>query len=232
MVVSAMQNQRLDEHVQMVLVLFEDGQFKGYQLAGKTESLSREGTLSTDDIGNLHLVWREGTGTKAYYATTAPGIRSGIDRLGGGDLASMLLGGGLDAITGALFFPLSLIWFFPGFLLLGIYKLRNDNETMSELTSQFLAVVAIILYQLSKALFMPTIISYVPFSAWVDIPVNMTKALQVLIPLLILTVGVVIAEIVRRRSPSTSALLYFLIVCGVDAFLTLGVYGVGYLGYL
>jgi hypothetical protein len=47
-----------------------------------------------------------------------------------------------------------------------------------------------------------------------------------------LTVGVVIAEIVRRRSPSISALGYFLIVCGVDAFLTLGVYGVGYLGYL
>jgi hypothetical protein len=232
MVVSAMQEQRLDEYVQMVLVLLEDGQFKGYQLAGKTESLSREGSLSTDDLGNLHLAWREGTGTKAYYATTAPDIQSGINSLGGGDLASMLLGGGLDAITGALFFPLSLVWFIPGFLLLGIYKLRKDDDPMSDRTSQFLAVVAIILYQLSKALFLPTIISYVPFSAWVDIPENMTKVLQVLIPTLILTLGVVIAEIVRRRNPSISGLVYFLIVCGVDAILTLGVYGVGYLGYI
>ena len=138
----------------------------------------------------------------------------------------------LDAMTGALFFPLSLVWFIPGFLLLGIYKLRRDDETMSDRTSQFLAVVAIILYQLSKALFMPTIISYVPFSAWVDIPNSMTKVLQVLIPVIILTAGIVAAEIVRRRRPSLSALGYFLIVCGVDAVFTLGVYGVGYLGYL
>jgi uncharacterized membrane protein len=116
--------------------------------------------------------------------------------------------------------------------LLGIYKLMRDNETMANRTSQFLAVVAIILYQLSKTLFMPTIISYVPFSAWVDVPASMTKVLQVLIPVLILTVGVVVAEIVRRRRSETSALIYFLIVCGIDAALTLGVYGVGYLGYI
>ena len=232
MVVSAMQDQRLDQYIQMVLVLFDDGQFKGYQLAGKTELLSREGTLRTDTSKNLHLAWREGTGTKVYYATTAKDVQSGVNRLGGGDVATVVFGGGLDVITGALFFPLSLVWFIPGFLLMGIWKLRRDDETMENRVSQFLAVIAIISYQLSKALFLPTIIYYVPFSAWVDIPVSMEKVLRVLIPVLILTIGVVVAEIVRRRRSETSGLAYFLIVCGVDAVLTLGVYGVGYLGYI
>ncbi|MGB3716933.1 MAG: hypothetical protein WA996_21135 [Candidatus Promineifilaceae bacterium] len=232
MVVSAMQEHRLDNYVQIVLVVFEDGEFRGYQLAGKTESFSQDGLLFTDEAGELHLAWLEGRGNRLYYATTAPDVGSGLNRLGGQDFASVALGGGLDALTGVLFFPLSLVWFIPGFLLLGIYKLRRDDETVGDRTSQFLVVVAIISYQLSKALFMPTIISYVPFSAWVDIPDSMTKVLQVLIPLLSLTVGVVIAEIVRRRRPSTSALVYFLIVCGIDAALTLSVYGVGYLGYI
>ena len=232
MVVSAMQDQRLDQYVQMVLVLFDDGQFTGYQLAGKTELLSREGVLRTDTSKNLHLAWIEGTGTKVYYATTAEEVQSGVNRFGGGDFATVVFGGGLDAITGALFFPLSLVWFIPGFLLMGIWKLRRDDETMENRVSQFLVVIAIISYQLSKALFLPTIISYVPFSAWVDIPGNMEQVLRVLIPVLILTAGVVVAEIVRRRRPSTTGLSYFLLVCGVDAALTLGVYGVGYLGYI
>jgi len=232
MIVSAKQEKRLDEYVQMVLVLFEDGQFKGYQLAGKTESLSREGSLLTDGTGNLHLAWREGTGTKVYYATTEPNIRSGIDRLGGDDLASVLLGGGLDAVTGALFFPLALFWFMPGFLLLGIWKIKREDETMSDKVSQFLVVIAIITYQLSKALFMPTIISYIPFSAWLDIPEEMKVLVQVLVPAVILISGIAAAEIARRRNPTTSGLIYFLIACGVDALLTLGIYGVGYLGYL
>jgi hypothetical protein len=231
MVVSAMQNQRLDEYVQMVLVLFEEGQFKGYQLAGKTESLSREGVLTTDDTGNLHLVWREGTGIKVYYATTAPNIQSGIDRLGGEDFASIVLGGGLEAVTGAMFFPLSLIWFIPGFAILGIYKLWRDDETMSDRLSQFLAVIAVINYQLSKVFFMPTIISYVPFSAWLETPDSMNISMQVSVPVIILAVGIVVAEIVRRRRPMTSALIYFLVLCGTDALLTLAIYGVVYLGY-
>jgi len=232
MVVSAMQEKRLDEFVQMVLVLFEDGQFKGYQLAGKTESLSREGFLFTDATGNLHLTWREGTGTKVYYATTEPNIRSTLDRLGRDDLASVILGGGLDAVTGAMFFPLSLMWFIPGFLILGIWKIRRDDETMSDRVSQFLVVVSIIAYQLSKALFMPSIISYVPFSAWLDIPEEMKASLRFIVPVIVMVIGIVVAEVVRRRRPSTSALVYFLIACGVDAIFTLGVYGVGYLGYI
>lgn len=232
MVVSANQNQRLDEFVQMILVLFEDGQFKGYQLAGKTESLSREGYLQLDRGGNLHLAWREGTGNKLYYASTAPEIRAGLDRLGREDLAAVILGGGMDALTGALFFPLSFIWFLPGIVILGIRKLRRDDETINSRISQFLVVFSIVTYQLMKVLFMPTISTYVPFSAWIDVPEGMKTSLQIIVPALILLFGVIVAEIVRRRRPSTSSLIYFLIITGVDAIFTLGVYGVGYLGYI
>jgi hypothetical protein len=224
--------QRLDEYVQIMLVVFEDGEFKGYQMASKTESFSQDGRLFTDAAGEIHLAWLEGRGNKVYYATTSPDIGSGLNRLGGQDFASVFLGGGLDAVTGVLFFPLSLIWFIPGFLLLGIYKLRIDDETINDRLSQFLVVFAVVAYEGMKVLFMPSIISYVPFSAWIDISESTGSILQILVPLLTLVLGVITAEIVRRRRPSLSALMYFLIVCGVDAVFTLFVYGVGYLGYL
>lgn len=232
MVVSASQEQRLNEYVQIVLLLFEDGEFSGYQLAGKTESFSQDGLLSTDEAGQLHLAWLEGRGNKLYYATTAPDIGAGLSRLGSQDIASVVLGGGMDALTGVMFFPLSLAWFIPGFLMLGIYKLWKDDETVNDRLSQFLVVCAIVTYLAMKVLFMPSIISYVPFSAWIDISEGTGSILQIAVPIANLAVGVIVVEIVRRRRPSISALLYFLVICGVDAILTLIVYGVGYLGYL
>jgi hypothetical protein len=54
--------------------------------------------------------------------------------------------------------------------------------------------------------------------------------LRVLVPVLIFAIGALVAELTRRRRPEMSSLLYFFILCGVDALLTLAIYGVNYLG--
>lgn len=232
MVVSSKQQARLGTIIQMALVLFEEGEFKGYQMAGKTENFSRDGLLAADAAGNFHLAWREGAGNRLYYASTAPGVKGGLNRLEVGDLFSTLLGGGLEAVVGALFFPLALIWLVPGFALLGIWKLRRDDENVEERSSRVVLVIALIFYQTTKVLFLPSMLSYIPFSAWIDIPRGIEPILQIGVPVVIFLMGILVAELIRRRNDAMSTLLYFFIVCAVDAILTLGVYGVNYLGVL
>ncbi len=71
-------------------------------------------------------------------------------------------------------------------------------------------------------------LTYVPFSAWVDIPANWEIVLRIGVPGLIFLIGIGVAERGRRRSKST--LVYYALVSITDMVLTMGVYGVFYLG--
>jgi hypothetical protein len=180
----------------------------------------------------MYLAWREGTGRQLYFATTQPTLRSELNQLGRTDLFQALAGGGLEAFTGALFFPFSLIWFVPGGLLLGIWKLRRDDETINDAPSRIMVAVALVLYQGTKILFLPSVVSYVPFSAWLDVAPAFGTILQIMVPVLSFVLGFLVAEWVRRRREGTSSLLYFFAVCGVDAIITLMIYGVNFLGVM
>jgi len=231
--VASKQAYRLDEYIQMAVLLFNEGEFDGYQMASKTENFSSDGILQSDSLGRLYLAWREGDGRKLYFATTDPTLRVELNQLGQEDAFQFVVGGGLEAITGVLFFPLALIWFVPGGVLLVIWKLKKDDETVDDPVSRVFLVVAILLYQATKLLFLPSIISYVPFSAWLDVPPGIGKMLQIMVPLLSFGLGILAAEWVRRRRrhrSDMSSLLYFFIACGVDALITLMIYGVNLLG--
>lgn len=228
--ISSNQTYRLEEYAQMAVLLFEDGDFSGYEMAGKTESFSMDGILRTDDEGDLYLAWREGTGNKLYFAATEPNLRDELDSLGRDDLFLAIVGGGLEAVTGALFFPLALVWFVPGGILLGLWKLRRDGETINDNASRMLTVVAILLYEVTKFIFLPSMWSYIPFSAWLDVPPGLGQLLRIMVPLLTFAIGILVAEYFRRRRSDMSSLLYFFAVCATDALLTLMIYGVNFLG--
>ncbi|NLF67322.1 MAG: hypothetical protein GX579_22260, partial [Chloroflexi bacterium] len=67
-------------------------------------------------------------------------------------------------------------------------------------------------------------------SAWLDIGDIAGRILQIITPVLIFGAGIVVAEIVRRRRETVSTALYYLAIGGVDALLTLLVYGVNFSG--
>jgi hypothetical protein len=228
--ISSNQAFRLEEYAQMAVMLFEDGEFIGYEMAGKTESFSMDGILQTDESGHLYLSWREGTGNKLYFAATEPELRDELDKLGRDDLFLAIVGGGLEAVTGALFFPLALVWFVPGALLLALWKLRRDGETINDHASRVLTGIAILLYQVTKIIFLPSMWSYIPFTAWLDVPPGLGQLMRVMVPVLIFGIGILVAEYYRRRRDDMSSLLYFFIACAVDALLTLMIYGVNFLG--
>jgi hypothetical protein len=53
-----------------------------------------------------------------------------------------------------------------------------------------------------------------------------------MVPILSFSLGILVAEWVRRRRQGTSSLLYFFAICGLDAILTLMIYGVNFLGVI
>jgi hypothetical protein len=228
--ISTNQTFRLEEYAQMAVLIFEGGEFTGYEIAGKTESFSMDGILQSDSAGHLFLAWREGTGNKLYFAATEPGLRDELGQLGRNDVFLAIVGGGLEAVTGALFFPLALVWFVPGGLLLGLWKLRRDDETINDAASRVITAVAIVLYQATKILFLPSMWSYVPFSAWLDVSAGLGQLLRIMVPVLVFAIGLLVAEFFRRRRDDMSSLLFFFIACAIDALLTLMIYGVNFLG--
>jgi hypothetical protein len=228
--VSSNQQLRQERVIQIAIALFEAGQFKGYQMAAKTESLSRQPALAVDDAGNLHLAWREGAaGDLVFYATTAPDTRSVLDQMSVGDIVQVLLRGGVESAATIMLFPAALPWLVPGLTLLIIWMALKSRAGWLDVSPWLPAIGAVGLYQGAKLFFMPTIVSHVPFSAWVYIPVSWGLPLRVGVPLLILSLAVLVAERVRRRYPQSALLLYMAFAL-TDMVLTLAVYGVSFLG--
>lgn len=223
------QNSRLNEFIQVVTALFKDGEYMGYQLAGKTEAFSQDPILATDDNGDLYIAWREGgRGTLAYYAVTTAAGQAALNRMESEDIAAVALNGGIELIAGMLFFPLAIVWLIPGFLIIGVYTLWKGESTLKDPAAVVLLVISIGVSQMMKFLFLPTLLTYVPFSAWLDIPTTWDSALMISVPLLTAVSGFLVAWFMHKRTES--ALAFYFWFTATDALLTLAVYGVNFLG--
>ncbi len=223
------QNYRLDSYIQMAVGLFKDGEYLGYQMAGKTEAFSQDPVLVTDDKGYLYLAWRDGgRGSLAYYAVTTEAGQRALNRMEGGDIAAVVLNGGLEVVTGMLFFPLACVWLIPGFLIIGIYHFWKGESSLKEPATIVFLVISIAVSQGMKILLLPTITTYVPFSAWLDIPTSLDRVLIISVPVAMLLISLLFAWLMRKRTES--GLAFFFWFTGMDALLTLAVYGVNLMG--
>ena len=230
--VCAGQAMRLDSYVQVLIGVFEDGKYLGYTPATKTKILSQNAQIGMDNQGNLHLVWQDGnSANRVYYATNAPKAKSNLDQVAFSDLSNVLLSGGLEALTGILLFPFAFPWMIVGLVILIIWRLVQNDEDVTHTTSKILLGICLVIYQMSKILFLPDILVYVPFSAWVDIPIGVGATLKIVVPVVIFMIGFGVAEWIRRNrlSPPSSLMYYFFVIL-VDVVLTLAVYGVIFLG--
>jgi hypothetical protein len=225
--VAAVINQdfRLDTITQVGIILFADGEFTGYQMAGKTDAFSQEPALATDGEGNLYIAWREGgQGSLAYYALTKPEVRGQLDRMEANDVANVALNGGIELISGILFFPLACVWLFPGLFLIGLYHFWRGESDLNEPATIVILVIAIVVSQVMKFLFLPTITTYIPFSAWLDVSSNWEEPLRYIVPLFTMGIGLLVAWGMHRRTHSGIAFFFWFMA--TDAILTLAIYGV------
>ena len=154
-----------------------------------------------------------------------------MDRVVLSDISNFLLSGGLEAITGILLFPFAFPWMAIGLVMMIILRLARNDEDVTQRLSQFLLVLALVSYQIFKLLFLPDMLIYVPFSAWLDLPEGLGVVFRIAVPIMIAGLGITAAECRRRSSDSPpSSLAYYMTVILVDTLLTLSVYGVIFLG--
>ena len=230
--VAANQTDRLDDYIQIIIGVFEGGEYRGYALPTRTTRISQKPQVSVDNSGNIHLVWQDGSaGNQVLYTSTAPEVKARLDKVSFSDMPTLFLSGGLEAITGILLFPFAFPWMAVGLLILIIWRLIRNDEDISQLPSKVLLGAALLSFQVSKLLFFPDILIYVPFSAWLDIPAGLGLFLKIVVPVFIFGIGFAVAEWRRRKKPSPpSSLGYYISVILVDTLLTLAIYGVIFLG--
>jgi hypothetical protein len=228
---AANQQFRLDDYLQIAVPVFQEGEYIGYTFASKTEQISDEPVIYVDGEGDLYTAWREGAGRRnVYYATTNPVTMETLDRVGAGDFAAALLRGSMEGLVSVAFMPfVGFGWLLPGFLVIGLWKLSKQSENVTEPSSWPVLIIALILYYIIKFITLPTMVSYVPFSAWIHIPDWFATVLRVAVPLLILSVAIFVANKVRIRY-SDSTLVFYVALAGTDAVLSLAIYGVNFLG--
>jgi hypothetical protein len=155
---------------------------------------------------------------------------SSLDRLDAGDFASAILEGGMESLVSIAFMPfIGFGWILPGFVVLGIWKLFKHQEYVTEASSWPWLIIALLLFQLMKFVTLPTLTTYVPFSAWIDIPEWLWTPLKYGVPVVIFLISLYVANKVRLRY-SDSTLAFYLGMTITDALLTLAIYGVNFLG--
>ena len=232
--VTYLQQHRLDFYHQIAVVLFEKGKFSGYSVSSKTINFSNKPTLAVNAAGDLFVAWSEGaSGSKIYYSSTADPVEEELGRLDSGDWLSLVLQGSMEALTGMMFSPsVGLGIIFPGLVVVGIYKLFQDYETIEQRSSKLVVAAAILIYQGMKFFFIAPVKFYVPFSAWIEMPLSWHLPLRIMVPVIIFLVGLLIANRIHVKRGGSSSVLFYLSQTIPDAVLTLAIYGVVILGVM
>lgn len=227
-------NYGYDRKFQIAVAVFKEGRLVGYQLAGKSGYHSSRPTLLADDKGNLHLAWVDSTGggsTHLYYASTSPLVKAHLDRLTGEDLLSGAAKMTFGSILGLLLSVLIPLWLTPA-LIWGFFctaVIRFDD--LGTWRGKIGLALALLIYLVTKLLMLPSLFSYVPFSAWLPLlPSNLSPLLMVGTPLFVSGGAAAIAIWFLWRVESRELLVALLAFALPDALLTLMVYSPSILG--
>lgn len=219
---------------QIAMAVFKEGRLVGYQLAGKSSYHSSRPTLLANDEGNLHLAWIDSTGgdsTHLYYASTSPLVKAHLDRLTGEDLlsgaAKMIFG----SILGLLLVPLIALWLAPAFIWGFFCTVIIRFDDLGTRRGKIGLALALVIYLVTKLLMLPSLFSYVPFSAWFPLlPSGLSPLLMVGTPLFISGGAAAIAIWSLRRVESRELLVALLAFTLPDTLLTLMIYSPSILG--
>ncbi|MFQ5886927.1 MAG: hypothetical protein ACE5II_06810, partial [Anaerolineae bacterium] len=227
-------NYGYDRKFQIAMAVFKGGRLVGYQLAGKSGYHSSRPTLLADDKGNLHLAWIDSTAggsTHLYYASTSPLVKAHLDRLTEEDLlsgAAKMIFGSILGLLLAVLIPLwlapALIW---GFVCTAVIRFDDLGTRRGKIG----LALALLIYLVTKLLMLPSLFSYIPFSAWLPLlPSGLSPLLMVGTPLFVSGGAAAIAIWFLRRVESRELLAALLAFALPDAFLTLIVYSPSILG--
>jgi hypothetical protein len=218
------------EH-QIINVIFADGELIGYQLACNTTHWSRLSNLAGDSDSNLHLSWVDGLEpgpSDVYYATTSSLVRGRVDHITGDDLLLAVLNTAFIGAVGVAMIPFIVLWVIPSLVWVFIASFFLGERGVRSTRGYVALAIALLVYQFAKLYFTPALSDYVPFSVSVPfLPGYLYGPLQVLTPVCIVAVAVLAVVYALLRAETRSIFTASLTFIGVDAFLTMIVYGPG-----
>lgn len=223
-----------DRKFQIGMIVFKEGRLVGYQTVGKSRYSSSRPTLLADDKGNLHLAWLDSTGggsTHVYYASTSPLVKAHLDRVTGEDLlsgAARMMDGFL---FGFLLAPSIALLLVPAFVWVFFCTAVIHFDDLGTRRGKIGLALALLIYLVTKLLGLPSLFSYVPFSAWFPfLPSSISPLLMVGTPLFVSGGAAALAFWFLRRVESRRLLTALLLFTLPDALLTLMFYSPGILG--
>jgi hypothetical protein len=156
--------------VQPAVVAFEDGRPLGWAPVARSSNFSYFTVLRRSDRG-WHVAWLDMLGYgeyRLYYASTAPGERPRLDRLGWDDVAYFAGTVASGLVGGLAFLPLLLVTSVPGLGLLFVHYLRGGEESLRHWWPKVLLALAILPFLIVKVVLTGTF-GGVPFSPWLSL---------------------------------------------------------------
>lgn len=227
---SAMSEYRLDSEIQPIVVVFADGEPIGMQLVARTENLSWYTAAAVDDMGNLYVVWPDTRGEgdyDVYLATTAPALKSALNRYSREDILIALVGIGWGMLSGlTTFFPFAVILFLVPTAILVVYHIFGSDDALTERGPRIVLLVAGATYYATKLILLAPLLSSPPLLGL--IPPEWIRVLTFVFPILILALALLALWIYIRRAASPRLFMGFFIFAITDALLTMMLYGASF----
>ncbi|MGQ9681700.1 MAG: hypothetical protein ACUVX9_04090 [Anaerolineae bacterium] len=220
------------EH-QIAVVLMEGQAVKGYQIAGRpSTTVAKRPALSVDAAGQMHLAWLVPAGVRryeVYYATTWPGARATMARVGSDDLQHAVYTG-IWALAQALSMaPLGIAWLFVPFVFVMLYYVVKADGELDRRGPRIALGVAVGLYVLVKFFILPA--NYLGAAPGLDrLPSEFATAYAVALPVVVLLTALGAMAVYIRRRETPTLLMAFLVFGVADCGLTFLLYAPGVYG--
>ncbi len=241
---------RWGEEVQPALLVFDEGQVKGYQLAAWTRSPSLQPAIARDADGNLYLAWLETMGrqgTFVYLTSTAPALRKTWDHLTGDDFLVELerFAGRFFAATGLA--PAAFAWAVQPVIWIIVALAILRTTSLLETKGRIIFLGAVVLHWSSKYFVTSEVITYLPRPGYAPLilpfltslaPSAMLKMatpgalpawLGFLVPTLVMALSLIILHWVYLRwKDEPSALVAYTVLALIDILISLEIYALAY----
>lgn len=223
---------RTRSYLQIGVVYLAGGEVKGYQAAARGGQVLMRPGLETDGEGHLHLAWLEPAGInryQVYYASTRPGVRAALGRLGQQDVVEAAYEVAWRAAQMMSMFPIGIVWLFlPLVWVIGYYVVRPDGQL--DMRGPRIALgIAIAIYLFSKYFLLPA--GFMEAAPFVDrVSPAAADAIRFGLPAGILAVALGALGLYVRRAEDRSLFGAYFVFAATDALVTFIFYAPGVLG--
>jgi hypothetical protein len=211
----------------IAMLLFDDGQIRGYQSVTATSSSSLSPNLAGDADGYLYITWLERSiGNEIFFATTNPQASELLNQYDWSEVTVSILGIIAEAITGLLLLPFMLLAFGLAFIAVFVTSRVASLLRLERLKDLIGFISGAVVLWIVKLLFLPYIGSFVPFSSWLpEIPASLLIVYKVFWPLFILSASIFFSQLIVKRRDIPYLTTRFGIYAVIDITLTALIYG-------